>query len=81
LEVAMQATKGDVLIVHGRTVGNVDRRGEVVAVRGQNGQPPYLVRWEADGHEGLVFPGPDCHIEAAARLTTAKRPATKKAKK
>ena len=75
----MQATKGDVLIVHGRTVGNVDRRGEVVDVRGPDGQPPYLVRWEPDGHEGLVFPGPDCHIEAT-KATGAKKPA-KKSKK
>lgn len=77
----MQATKGDVLIVHGRTVGNVDRRGEVIDVRGQGGQPPYLVRWEADGHEGLVFPGPDCHIETAAKPKSAKKPAAKKSKK
>jgi hypothetical protein len=77
----MQATKGDVLIVHGRTVGNVDRRGEVVDVRGQNGEPPYVVRWEADGHEGLVFPGPDCHIEATAKKPkSAKKPAAKKSK-
>lgn len=77
----MQATKGDVLIVHGRTVGNVDRRGEVIDVRGPGGTPPYVVRWEADGHEGLVFPGPDCHIEAAAKLKAAKKPAAKKSKK
>jgi len=76
----MQATKGDVLIVHGRAVGNVDRRGEVIDVRGKGGEPPYLVRWEPDGHEGLVFPGPDCHIEAAA-APKAKKPAVKKAKK
>ena len=47
----------------------------------EDGTPPYVVRWEADGHEGLVFPGPDCHIEAAARLKTAKKPASKKPKK
>ena len=76
----MQAAKGDLLIVHGRTVGNVDRRGEVIDVRGQGGQPPYLVRWEPDGHEGLVFPGPDCHIETAAK-PKAKKPAAKKTKK
>jgi hypothetical protein len=33
-----------------------------VEVRGDNGGPPYLVRYP-DGHEGLVFPGPDCVIE------------------
>jgi hypothetical protein len=59
----MHATKGDHLIVHGRSVGGAERSGEVVDVRGPDGQPPYLVRWEPDGHEGLVFPGPDCQIE------------------
>jgi hypothetical protein len=63
----MQATKGDHLVVHGRNVGNVDRRGEVIDVRGHNGEPPYLVRWEPDGHEGLVFPGPDCEVEIAEK--------------
>jgi len=77
----MQATKGDVLIVHGRSVGNVDRRGEVIDVRGKGGEPPYLVRWEPDGHEGLVFPGPDCHIEAGVKPKAAKKPASKKGKK
>ena len=62
----MQATKGDHLVIHGRNVGTGDRRGEVIDVRGRDGQPPYLVRWEPDGHEGLVFPGPDCQIEVTA---------------
>jgi hypothetical protein len=77
----MQATKGDLLIVHGRTVGNVDRRGEVIDVRGKGGEPPYLVRWEPDGHEGLVFPGPDCYIETAAKPSKKAKPAAKKSKK
>lgn len=74
----MQATIGDHVIVHGRNVGNGDRRGEVIDIRGQNGEPPYLVRWEADGHEGLVFPGPDCQIEHAP---AARKPAAKSKKK
>ena len=50
----MQAHVGDRLHVHGRTVGNVDRVGEILEVRGGGGNPPYLVRFD-DGHEGLVF--------------------------
>jgi len=70
----MQATKGDHLIVHGRNVGGAERHGEVVDVRGKDGQPPYVVRWEPDGHEGLVFPGPDCEIEAKkAKKATKKK--------
>jgi hypothetical protein len=58
----MQATTGDRLLVHGKNVGLADRRGEIIEVRGSNGAPPYLVRF-SDGHEGLVFPGPDCVVE------------------
>ena len=59
----MQATKGDHLIVHGHKVGEIDRRGEVVECRGPAGAPPYVVRWESDGHEGLFYPGTDAEIE------------------
>jgi hypothetical protein len=38
-----------------------DRRGEVVEARGAGGGPPFLVKF-ADGHEGLVFPGPDVQV-------------------
>jgi hypothetical protein len=58
----MRAQVGDHLHVHGRTVGNADRVGEIVEVRGEDGGPPYLVRFE-DGHETLVFPGPDATVE------------------
>jgi hypothetical protein len=58
----MQATVGDRLHVHGAVVGQSERMGEIVEVRGERGQPPYLVRFE-DGHTGLVFPGPDALID------------------
>ncbi|WP_158881044.1 DUF1918 domain-containing protein [Amycolatopsis anabasis] len=62
----MRATVGDEIHVHGRTVGSGDRRGEIVEVRGEDGSPPYLVRFD-DGHERLVFPGPDCEVETPAK--------------
>ena len=58
----MHAVIGDRLHVHGRTVGNPDHIAEIIEVRGTDGAPPYLVRYR-DGHEGLVFPGPDCVVE------------------
>lgn len=54
----MQAEKGDKLVVHGRVVGQHDRVAEVVEVLGNEGNPPYRVRFE-DGHEALMSPGPD----------------------
>ena len=35
-------------------------------MRGEDGAPPYLVRW-SDGHEALTFPGPDAHVVKAAK--------------
>jgi len=58
----MEAHVGDRLHMHGRTVGIKDRMAEVVDVRGEHGEPPYLVRFE-DGHESLVYPGSDCVVE------------------
>jgi hypothetical protein len=58
----MNATVGDRVHVHARTVGMQDRLGEIIEVRGHNGEPPYMVRF-ADGHESLLYPGSDCVIE------------------
>lgn len=58
----MNGRVGDRLHVHGKVVGRPDRAGEIVEVRGPDGGPPYVVRFE-DGHETLVYPGPDAVIE------------------
>jgi hypothetical protein len=59
----MEASVGDRLHVHGNTVGQPDRSGEIIEVRGPNGTPPYVVRFD-DGHTRMVFPGPDAVVEA-----------------
>jgi hypothetical protein len=59
----MRAEVGDKLHVHGRTVGDRDQWAEVIEVRGEDGGPPYLVRY-ADGHETLIFPGSDTSVES-----------------
>ncbi|GGK14098.1 hypothetical protein GCM10010124_03390 [Pilimelia terevasa] len=62
----MHATIGDRIHVHSNAVGAADRVGEIVEVRGRDGTPPYRVRY-SDGHESLLYPGPDCVIEPPAR--------------
>ena len=57
----MRATVGDHLVVESNKVDSPRREGEIVEVRGDDGAPPYVVRW-SDGHEGLTFPGPDAHV-------------------
>lgn len=59
----MYAHVGDRLHVHGRHVGNPDKAGRIIEVRGDGGRPPYVVSFD-DGHEALVFPGPDAVVEA-----------------
>jgi Domain of unknown function (DUF1918) len=61
----MRAEKGDKLCTHGRTVGQQDRFAEVVEVMGNDGAPPYRVRYD-DGHETVLSPGPDSVIEHQA---------------
>jgi hypothetical protein len=51
--------------VHAAHVGEMDRSGEIIEVQGDSGTPPYLVRFD-DGHQGLVFPGPDAVVEHGA---------------
>ena len=57
----MKASKGDRIVIRGHHIGDADRDAEVIEVRGPDGAPPYLVRWE-DGHESLFFPGPDAAV-------------------
>ena len=52
-------------MVESHTVGSPRREGQIVEVRGTDGDPPYVVRWN-DGHEGLTFPGADAHVVPAA---------------
>lgn len=59
----MKAKVGDRLVIEGHRVGEVKRTALILEVRGDNGEPPYKVRWSDDDHEALVFPGSDAHIE------------------
>ena len=58
----MEARVGDEIVGPGHKVGQVSRIATVIELRGEGGQPPYLVRWKDDGHEGLYFPGTDAGV-------------------
>ena len=59
----MYASVGDRLIVHGPHVGDAERDGEILEVRGQDGGPPFVVRWSDSGHEGTIYPGADAVVQ------------------
>jgi Domain of unknown function (DUF1876)/Domain of unknown function (DUF1918) len=53
----MKAHQGDRIILAASHIDQATRHGEVIEVRGKDGDPPYLIRW-SDGHTGLLYPGP-----------------------
>lgn len=57
----MKAVVGDLLRIKGHHIGEPDRDAEILEVRGGDGAPPFLVRWE-DGHVGLMFPESDAEV-------------------
>jgi len=46
----MRAQVGDLLIV------GTDRIGIVVGVPAKDGSPPYIIKWQKDGHIAMVLP-------------------------
>lgn len=60
----MKAKSGDRIILAGERVDQPTRDGEVLEVRGEDGAPPYLVKW-TDGHTGLLYPGPGSVLRVA----------------
>ncbi|HEY2998813.1 MAG TPA: DUF1918 domain-containing protein [Acidimicrobiales bacterium] len=58
----MKAKVGDTIVVKGHHLGQPDRNAVVLQVNGTEGDPPYVVRWSEDGHEGLFFPGTDAFV-------------------
>jgi len=59
----MNAEVGDMLVVESHRLGEPERMAEILEVRGRDGEPPYVVRWDDDGHESLFFPSSDARIE------------------
>jgi hypothetical protein len=58
----MQASAGDRIVIKGHHLGEPDRDCEVLEVRGADGGPPYVVRWDDTGNECLFFPGSDATL-------------------
>ncbi|MGZ8580847.1 MAG: DUF1918 domain-containing protein [Actinomycetota bacterium] len=66
----MKAVVGDLLRIKGHHIGEPDRDAEILEVHGDDGAPPFLVRWE-DGHEGLMFPESDAEVVHVGKVERA----------
>jgi hypothetical protein len=63
----MFAQIGDRLIVE----GDQSRAGLIIGVPHEDGSPPYIVKWLANGHIAMVSPGQFARIVPAAQHATA----------
>lgn len=65
----MNASVGDRIIIKGHHIGEPDRDCEILAVLGEDGGPPYRVRWGDSGHEALFYPGSDATVQHFDHVT------------
>jgi CBS domain-containing protein len=63
---ALRAVAGDRLVIRGHHLGEPDRDAEILEARGDDGAPPFLVRWSDDGRVSLFYPGSDAHVDRIA---------------
>lgn len=59
----LHASPGDRLVVRGHQQGQPERDAEILEVLGEDGGPPYEVRWSDDGHVSRVYPSSDIYVE------------------
>lgn len=69
----MRARVGDRIILAAEHIDEPTRDGEILEIRGADGLPPYLVRW-ADGHTGLIYPGPGAVLRIGSDAPAAASP-------
>ena len=60
----MKADVGDRLVTEGP---DGSRECLIIGLHRADGTPPYVVRWQADGHIALVFPGPYTRLVHSAK--------------
>ena len=59
----LRAQPGDRLVIRGHHQGEPERDAKVLEVLGDEGAPPYVVRWQDDGPISRLYPGSDAYVE------------------
>jgi hypothetical protein len=72
----LRASAGDRLVIKGHHLGEKTRDGEILEVVGEDGRPPFRVRWSDTGREALLFPGADAMVEHFPHAGNRKGPRT-----
>jgi len=55
----LRAEIGDLLVGPGRTIAYGEIVGVITRVHGQDGSPPFTVRWYGDGSLSMMTPDPE----------------------
>lgn len=66
----MRARSGDRIRLRRRSPGQADRIGQVLATRGVNGEPPFVLRWEGSDTTSFFRPGFDAELVPAGEAVT-----------
>jgi hypothetical protein len=70
---AVRAEAGDRLVIRGHQLGQRARDAEILEVLGDDGGPPFRVRWSDSGREAILYPGPDARVEHFAHAAAKGR--------
>jgi Domain of unknown function (DUF1918) len=60
----LRARPGDRLVIWAHHTGEAEHDGEILEVLGDDGAPPFVVRWEDDGHVSRLYPGTDAYVQS-----------------
>jgi Domain of unknown function (DUF1918) len=66
-----QVRAGDIVVIAGHRVGEIERTGEILEVLGSAERQHILVRWD-DGHESVYYPGNDATVRRARSRASKK---------
>lgn len=64
----MKAAPGNWLMIEGTHLNDPKRHGQILEVRGTDGAPPYVVRWDDTGTETVVIPTTGAHVLTAEEM-------------
>jgi hypothetical protein len=65
---ALRAEVGDRLIISAHRVRGLAHEAEILAVLGEDGGPPFVVRWFESRRVSCVCPGPDAAVQPTEPL-------------
>ena len=60
----LRAEPGDRLVARAHHQGESERDAEIIEVLGDDGAPPFVVRWHDDGHVSRLYPGSDAYVQS-----------------